>query len=144
MSHSYWLVDKRVLVVKLTEQAGGADDDQADYFLQLRNTVAQGTAPVYMVVDGQEVTKLFSPLTANRLGSNIQQLNQAQSTDGPVWTVIVSDNMAVRFVGSLVAQWSGGKMRAVSTLDDALDFLNSRDASLPQNLKRLISASTGK
>ena len=144
MSYSYWLVDKRVLVVKLTEQAGMSDDDQSDYFLQLRNLVAQGIAPVYMAVDGREVTKLFSPVMAKRLGSNIQQANQTQGVDGLAWMVIVSDNMAVRFVGSLVAQWSGGKMRAVSTLDDALDFLNSRDASLPQNLKRLISASAGK
>ena len=140
MSNMYWLVDKRVLVVTLTEQSGASDDEKAAYLLRTREMIAQGIAPVFMVIDGREITTLVSPPTAKRIGSTIQQKNQAQGDNGAAWVVMVSDSMVVRFAGSLVAQWSGGKMRAVNTLDEALDFLNSRDTSLPPNMKLLLHA----
>ncbi len=140
MSNMYWLVDKRVLVVTLTEPAGASDDDKAAYLLRTRDMIAQGIAPVFMVIDAREINTLVSPPTAKRIGSSIQQTNQAQGDNGPAWMVMVSESMVVRFAGSLFAQWSGGKMRAVSMLEEALDFLNSRDASLPPNMKLLLHA----
>ena len=138
MTDVYWLVDRRVLLLSLTDESL-TDEAWRAHFEHTRDLLATGHAPVYMIVDASRQSSFMSPSAARRFTQGGSPRQAAD--DGLEWTVLISRNMFVRFVASLLTQWLGGRMRAVDSLEEAVAFLAERDDTIPISASRLVASS---
>src|SRR5262249_44343349 len=118
-----WYVENRVMMVAAqgdyTDEELIALDDQVIKYLD------QSTAPlVHMVMDRQETTHIPS----------IKSVTMVKWPKHPRygWTLVVgSTNPFQRFVVALANNFFKGRQRNFDSLDEALDFLNHVDSTLP-------------
>lgn len=90
--------------------------------------VAAGTAPVHVVVNVNGVTS-YPP----SLESFLHIVRPSPHPEQLGWTVIVEGHdAALRFIMSILAQFLGvrGRVHSTNTLEEALVFLRSQDATL--------------
>jgi hypothetical protein len=127
-----WLVDRRVLLVRVTEPFT-SDVEWSAHFGRIHAALQQGITPVHLVIDLTNIVKFLNPAAAKQLAEKMNAVNANAATDQG-WTVLITSNTFIRFVGSLFTQWTGGRTRAVETLDDAIAFLVERDALLSQSV----------
>jgi hypothetical protein len=130
MVNASWLIDKRVILLKpegeVTEEAIHAN------FLRVQEMRAEGIQPTYLIIDSTEQTGHLTPATAQKLAQGVRE--HLAREDGTVsrLTILVTKNMVVRFVMSLLVQWLGSSIRAFDTVTEAVEYLYARDTSLPK------------
>lgn len=134
----YWLIEKRVLVLKpegeITEAA------VQENFRQVRECMADGTHPMYLLIDPRDQTGILTPAIAHKLAGNVRENLLKLDDTGFKWTLLITKNMLARFAMSLLMQWMGTNMRAFDSRGEALDFLARWDESVAAALSALPSS----
>jgi hypothetical protein len=85
--------------------------------------VAEGQPVIHAIADVTDVLK-YPPL------SQLSQAAQRTTLEGMGWTVVVVSNPMLRFIGTLLAQFTVSHVYSVKTIDEALRFLARRDPTL--------------
>jgi len=133
----YWLVDKRILLLKpmgeITEAA------IQDNFARVQSMLEGIESSVYLIVDSTEQHTVLSPSVAKKLAGVLRENMRAGIGDNVAWTILITNNVLMRFVTSLLVQWLGSKMRAFDSIQEALQFLMERDITLPSDIKTHIN-----
>lgn len=133
----YWLVDKRILLLKpmgeITEAA------IQDNFARVQSMLEGIESSVYLIVDSTEQHTVLSPAVAKKLAGVLRENMRAGIGDNVAWTILITNNVLMRFVTSLLVQWLGSKMRAFDSIQEALQFLMERDTTLPSDIKTHIN-----
>lgn len=99
--------------------------------LKLSNTLAieyvmSGNPLVHAVIDAQDVTK--HPYSLKDVNGTLPRSKMFYDSLG--WTVMVSTHYIHRFMGQMAAQMTRTRFQTAASLDEALQFLNSVDATL--------------
>ncbi|MBC7813177.1 MAG: hypothetical protein H7175_18610 [Burkholderiales bacterium] len=83
-----------------------------------------GTPPVHVITDARELKKY--PASLEQIKNSLSQANRGALG----WTVLISTNYIQRFIATTTSRLARAQFQAVSSLDEALLFLNNVDASL--------------
>jgi hypothetical protein len=119
--HVSWLYATKVVLISFSGvlTANGISDESS-ITLQM---IAEGTAPVHVVVDFLAVDKVaLSLLDLKRIS--------APSETNVGWTIFVGTNPVVKFFASVIIQILHTRYAFLNTLEDAVSFLQSRDIAL--------------
>lgn len=120
-----WYVENRVI---LTRYTGVITVD--DIHLQMNQTkelIHQGTPLIHSIIDLSQIEK-WPPLNV---------VNEFRSTDISElrtkmgWSIIVANNVILKFGTALFTPIFKLRQRVFSTLDEALAFLQQEDSTLP-------------
>lgn len=120
-----WLVENRVILTRYTGVI--AVDDIHEQMGQTKSLMLQGTPLIHSIIDLSQIEK-WPPLNV---------VNEFRTTEiGDVrlkmgWSIIVADNMLLKFGTSLFTPIFKLRQRVFSTLDEALTFLQGEDHTLP-------------
>jgi hypothetical protein len=123
-----WLVENRIALI-VWEGVVTLDDAETATQASIR-LIREGTAPVHVINDTSVVKKFPSLLELRRVGARETHANAG-------WAIMVVTHPVLRFLVSILLQLAGTKYRLVATRQEAVDFLMSRDSSLPSQDARL-------
>ena len=122
-SQSSWYIENCIILV--ANEGTTTDQELFNVDQQIVNYMNQATAPlVHVIVDNRKLTvlpsvKAFTQLTFPK-----------HSQCG--WVLVVGPaNTLIRFINLIVTNVSQTRNRMFNTLDEALDFLNEIDSTLP-------------
>jgi hypothetical protein len=116
-----WYVEKRIFYQRFYGIIG-----LDDFRLSLEQTgqfMAEGTPLIHAIADLRQIEK-YPPMF------DLTRMARRTGFPGIGWTVIVVTNPVMRFIGSILTQFTVSHYHVASTLEDALDFLSSRDSTL--------------
>jgi hypothetical protein len=118
-----WYLENRVIII--TAEGDYADEELINLDGQVIQYLDQSTAPlVHMIMDRQGTNHIPS----------IKSVTMVKWPKHPRygWTLVVgSSNPFQRFVVALANNLFKGRQRNFDTFDEALDFLNEVDSTLP-------------
>ena len=120
-----WYVENRVI---LTRYTGIIDaDDIHEQMGQTKRLMLQGTPLIHSIIDLSQIEK-WPPLNVvNEFRTT--EIGDIRSKMG--WSIIVADNILLKFGTSLFTPIFKLRQRVFSTLDEALTFLQGADSTLP-------------
>jgi hypothetical protein len=124
-----WLIEKRVALVSFSGVVT-VEDAAAATQASIR-LISEGTAPVHMINDTTDVEK-FPPLL------ELREVGARESHPNTGWTVMVVTHPVLRFIVSILLQLARTKYRLAGTRQEAIDFIVSRDSTLPAQNARSI------
>ncbi|HEX2622874.1 MAG TPA: hypothetical protein VHL11_22095 [Phototrophicaceae bacterium] len=117
-----WLIDQRIVYQRfygdVTVEEFAASVKEIQQFIESSSLLVHG------IGDLSEVQKYPSLLQL----SKVAQRNHHFKNLG--WTVLVVTNPLLRFFGSVLAQFTVERLRTVSTMQEALEFIASRDQNI--------------
>ena len=120
-----WYVENRIILTRYTgfiqvEDIRGQIDET-------RRLIDQGTPLVHSIIDLSQIDK-WPPLNVvNEFRSmDIESVRERMG-----WSIIVANNMVLKFGSSLFAPIFNLRQRIFSTVDEALTFLHENDSTLP-------------
>lgn len=117
-----WCVDKRVALLQIDGEVDLAD--LPEIAKSSRAYVAEGIAPVHILIDMRGVTKY--PTNLREVANALK--NEGNSQVG--WTLFITNSLVLRFLGSTLVQLTKQRVHALSNVDEAIEFLLERDATL--------------
>src|SRR5689334_17320271 len=121
-----WCVEKRVIITRYTGSIVVADihgQIQATHAL-----IAQGTPLIHSIIDLSQIDKWPPLSTVNEFRSmNVDDVREQMG-----WSIIVANNVVLKFGTALFAPIFKLRQRIFSTLDESLDFLQENDPTLPK------------
>jgi hypothetical protein len=120
-----WYVEKRVIFQRLYGEITFSELRQMSD--EANALVRSGTRFVHLLVDLQEVTKY--PTNVKDASGVINM----EPGDNLGWTLVVTPNTVLRFLGSMMGQLARQRVNTFRTWEDALQFLSSRDDSIKLN-----------
>ncbi len=120
-----WYVESRIILTRYTgiirvEDIRGQIDET-------RTLIEEGTPLVHSIIDLGQIEK-WPPLNVvNEFRSmDIESVRERMG-----WSIIVANNMVLKFGSSLFAPIFNLRQRIFSTVDEALTFLYENDSTLP-------------
>ena len=123
-----WLEPGRVVFVKFRGEMTVEEIHEESQ--QLIEYLDNGASPL--------VHSLVDLTTLDNFPINVGVLNRAtvDSLRHPRlgWTVLITDNRMVKYLGAMVTGLSGVRYRTFTSLNEALTFLNEVDSTLPDLL----------
>ena len=124
-----WYVDKRVIVTRYTGTIGV--EDIRGQIAETNAMMLEGTPLIHSIIDLSQIEK-WPPLNVvNEFRSmNIEPLREKIG-----WSIIVANNVVLKFGGALFAPIFKLRQRIFSSLDEALIFLQENDSTLPKMQK---------
>ncbi len=124
-----WYVEKRVILTNYTGIIG--IEDIRGQIEETRFMIEQGTPLIHSIIDLSQIEK-WPPLNVvNEFRSmDIEAVRERMG-----WSIIVANNVLLKFGSSLFAPIFNLRQRIFSNLDESLAFLQENDPSLP-NFKK--------
>lgn len=121
-----WFVENRIILTRYTGNI--TSDDIREQMGQTKNLMMEGTPLIHSIIDLSQIEK-WPPLNVvNEFRSiDISEVRQKMG-----WSIIVVDNMLLKFGTSLFSPIFKLRQRIFSTLDEALIFLQQEDNTLPR------------
>ena len=120
-----WYVENRVILTRYTGII--AADDIHEQMGQTKRLMLQGTPLIHSIIDLSQIEK-WPPLNVvNEFRTT--EIGDIRSKMG--WSIIVADNILLKFGTSLFTPIFKLRQRVFSTLDEALTFLQGADSTLP-------------
>ena len=120
-----WYVESRIILTRYTgiirvEDIRGQIDET-------RTLIEEGIPLVHSIIDLSQIEK-WPPLNVvNEFRSmDIESVRERMG-----WSIIVANNMVLKFGSSLFAPIFNLRQRIFSTVDEALTFLYENDSTLP-------------
>jgi len=124
-----WYVDKRVILTRYTGII--QIEDIQGQIEETRVMIEEGTPLIHSIIDLSQIEKWPALNVVNEFRS--MDIEQVRERIG--WSVIVANNVVLKFGSALFAPIFNLRQRIFSSLDEALAFLSENDSSLP-NLKK--------
>jgi hypothetical protein len=124
-----WYVDKRVILTRYTGII--QIEDIQGQIEETRVMIEEGTPLIHSIIDLSQIEKWPALNVVNEFRS--MDIEQVRERIG--WSVIVANNVVLKFGSALFAPIFNLRQRIFSSLDEALTFLSENDSSLP-NLKK--------
>ncbi len=127
-----WVVDKRVLLLKLL----GKYDVEAlkQGVLELETFLQQGKQPLYLIVDQTEISDY--PKNFREPINIISPLHEKYPT---AWTIIITSNAMFRFFGAVIANTFKMQFRPVKSMSEACDVIEGVDPALAMQMRATLS-----
>ena len=120
-----WYVDKRVILTRYTGIIGVEDiHGQID---ETHTLIEQGTPLIHSIIDLSQIEK-WPPLN---VVNEFRSMNIESVRERIGWSIIVANNVVLKFGSALFAPIFNLRQRIYSTLDEALIFLQENDPTLP-------------
>jgi hypothetical protein len=116
-----WLLEKRILYQRFSGEL--TVDDFRQSIEEAGAFIAQGVPLVHAIADLLQVRKWPSLFEMNRIA-------RRSPYPGIGWTVVVVSNPALRFVASILIQFTMANYKMAASVDEALRFLAERDNTL--------------
>ena len=124
-----WYLENRVIL--LASQANNSDENLLDMDQKVIDYLNQSSAPlVHLIMDQRKAP----PPSSSRAASQIKLASQLKWPKHPKygWAIMVGPtNSLQRFVIAVATNFFKVRQRSFDTMDEALDFLNDIDSSLP-------------
>lgn len=122
-----WYIPERILHVEVYGDNGIAELQQ--FGDTARQLVQEGKAPVHILLDDADAAP--PPVSINVLKDALNMPSIDVQSFG--WVVGVGEgDMVVKVIFPMLTKIMGIKYTRVATLDDAVDFLQYRDPTLPR------------
>ena len=124
-----WYVENRIIVTTYTGNI--AIEDIRGQIDETRRLIEQGTPLIHSIIDLSQIEK-WPPLNVvNEFRSmDIEALRERMG-----WSIIVANNVVLKFGSALFAPIFNLRQRIFSNLDESLAFLQENDSTLP-NFKK--------
>jgi hypothetical protein len=94
-------------------------------FIEMIRAKADSAPMVHILVDLREVEKMDAGV--HEISRALSHLREPYMG----WTLLVTNNRLIQFVGSIVVQVAKARFRAFTDYDEAYAFLMEQDQSLP-------------
>jgi hypothetical protein len=124
-----WYLENRVIL--LTGHGEGSDQNLLDIDQQVINYLNQSNATlVHLIMDQRNLP----PPSSSKAASQIKLASQLKWPKHPKygWAILVGpSNSLQRFVIAVATNFFKVRQRTFDTMDEALDFLNDIDSTLP-------------
>ncbi len=130
----HWLVEKRVTYARFHGVI--TIDVLAQYVEDQNALVAEGTPLVHSINDTLAVEKIDFNLRSLQVFSKT-----LKQPEGVGWHLDVSPKGLRRFLSSLALQFSGTRFRQFDTIEEAVEFIQENDPTLPPIDLSLITGS---
>ena len=120
-----WYVEKRIIltsytgIINVEDIRGQIDETHA--------LIEQGTPLIHSIIDLSQIEK-WPPLN---VVNEFRAMNIESVRERIGWSVIVANNVLLKFGSALFAPIFNLRQRIFSTLDEALIFLQENDPTLP-------------
>lgn len=120
-----WLVEKRVLLARFL---GMVDVETITNFIEEQHAmIAQGIPLVHHINDTTDTDRI--EVSLRTLQAFMKTL---KPPEGLGWHVEVNPHAFNRMISSLALQFAGARYRTVTTINEAITFLQANDDTLPQ------------
>ncbi len=124
-----WYAENRIILTRYTGIIGV--EDIRGQIAETHTLIEQGTPLIHSIIDLSQIDK-WPPLNV----VNEFRAMDIEAVRGRIgWSIIVANNMVLKFGSSLFAPIFNLRQRIFSSLDEALNFLQENDSTLP-NLKK--------
>ena len=121
-----WCVEQRVILTRYTGII--VAEDIHGQIKETRALIEQGTPLIHSIIDLSQIDK-WPPLnTVNEFRA--MEIDDVREHMG--WSIIVANNVVLKFGSALFAPIFKLRQRILPTLDEALDFLQENDSTLPK------------
>lgn len=130
-----WLIANRVVYQRFYGDV--TIEEFADSVAEIRQFIDSGTPLVHAIGDLTGVQKYPSLIQM----SKVAQANPAMANIG--WTVLLVTNPLLRFFGTVLAQFTVERIRTVATFQEAMQFLLTRDQTIPADEVARLEARDG-
>jgi len=121
-----WCVEQRVILTRYTGTI--VAEDIHGQIEETRALIEQGRPLIHSIIDLSQIDK-WPPLnTVNEFRA--MEIDAVREHMG--WSIIVANNVVLKFGSALFAPIFKLRQRIFSTLDEALDFLQENDPTLPK------------
>lgn len=118
-----WYVPQRVYIVHIYGDIG-LEEYQAGIDTSTE-FVRAGVRPVHAIIDARQITKFPVQMKA------VVQSSGVFREPNLGWVLVLTDNLVVKFLTSVISQLSETRYKIFSHPEEALTFLYSRDVTLP-------------
>ena len=121
-----WYVDKRIIltsytgVIRVEDIRGQIDETHA--------MIEVGTPLIHSIIDLSQIEK-WPPLN---VVNEFRSMDIESVRDRIGWSIIVANNVVLKFGSALFAPIFNLRQRIFSNLDEALTFLHENDSTLPE------------
>ena len=120
-----WYVEKRIIVTRYTgiihvEDIRGQIDET-------HTLIEQGTPLIHSIIDLSQIEK-WPPLN---VVNEFRSMNIESVRERLGWSIIIANNVVLKFGTALFAPIFKLRQRIFSTLGEALTFLQENDSTLP-------------
>ena len=120
-----WYVEKRIIltsytgIINVEDIRGQIDETHA--------LIEQGTPLIHSIIDLSQIEK-WPPLN---VVNEFRAMNIESVRERIGWSIIVANNVVLKFGSALFAPIFNLRQRIFSTLEEALAFLQENDPTLP-------------
>lgn len=120
-----WYVENRIILTRYTGIIGVEDiHGQID---ETHAMIEQGTPLIHSIIDLSEIEK-WPPLN---VVNEFRAMDIESVRERIGWSIIVANNVVLKFGSALFAPIFNLRQRIFSNLDEALRFLQENDPTLP-------------
>jgi hypothetical protein len=127
-----WMVEKRIIWVEVTGK--GDDIDSGMQSPEAKAYWDQGIPLVHLLMDMRGLEGM-PPIKRSNAQVEEQKKFMEFVKQKAGWTLVLTENALVRFSSTIFASLFNSRQRFFGTMEDALDFLQEQDETLP-NLKK--------
>lgn len=121
-----WRVNKRVLHIQYDGNIDKAELMQLN--TELQSYIDHGTAPVHVISDHTNMTKIDISLRSIRENLDVMRSKELG------WVLVVGADGVTNFFAQTVTSAFRLKVRMVDSVEDAWDVLRKQDAALPEKM----------
>ena len=121
-----WYVEKRIIltsytgIIRVEDIRGQIDETHA--------MIEGGTPLIHSIIDLSQIEK-WPPLN---VVNEFRSMDIESVRDRIGWSIIVANNVVLKFGSALFAPIFNLRQRIFSNLDEALTFLHENDSTLPE------------
>lgn len=127
-----WLIDTRVITCRFFGDIVEADG--IDMLKALARMIDAGTAPVFVVIDTLEITRVPKSLIPLVQAISEVQLDKSKLS----YLLVLSNNPLHSFIGTIAAKFAGIHLRLLSDMNSAIDFIRTHDVGLNTEISKIV------
>jgi hypothetical protein len=124
-----WYIDKRVMLTRFSGEVSA--EDLRQHGAKIETYIQEGDKPLFLIVDTLGMTQYPTNLkeALEAMGSNRPRSGDVE------WTIIVTDNRFINFVGTIVANVFKISVRACKSMGEAEAFIGHHAEELSPYLE---------
>lgn len=123
MAHdTSWYIPQRAILQRVSGEL--TIEEMAQINKELETYLDQGIPLVHILIDVTKVEKY--PTSVHQIGKVMKRNNVEREG----WTLLVTNSQIIRFMGSVVTQFSTLRFRTFPKFEDAVEFLMKQDTTL--------------
>ncbi|MFN8527326.1 MAG: hypothetical protein U0670_01800 [Anaerolineae bacterium] len=127
-----WLINTRVISCRFFGDIVEADG--IDLLKEMARMIDAGTAPVFVVIDALEITRVPKSLIPLVQAITELQLDKAKLR----YLLVLSNNPLHSFIGTIAAKFAGIHLRLLTDMNSAIDFIRTHDAELNTEISKIV------